>query len=101
MLGEYGDLVIMSYKDPSSVRHNYLKKSHVVSFEAVDPTHVLDVLESIVDDESVSAESKSFLLTTLLKLSDRFDDEVVSRIVSLLDRFRTSKDLELQQRACE
>ena len=41
------------------------------------------------------------LLTALLKLSDRFDDDMLPRIVSMLDYFRTSSDLELQQRACE
>ena len=100
MLGEYGDLVVVPYKDPASVHHSYLK-NHVVTFEAMEATHVLDVLESLVDDETVSAETKAFLLTALVKLSDRLDDEMVPRIISLMDRFRTSTDLELQQRACE
>ena len=97
MLGEYGDLVVVPYKDPTSVHHSYLK-NRVVTFEAVEAIHVLDVLKSLVDDETVSAETKGFLLTALVKLSD---DEMVPRIVSLIDRFRTSTDLELQQRACE
>ena len=108
MLGEYGDLVVVPYKDPTSVHHSYLK-NRVVTFEAVEAIHagrqkqetLLDVLESLVDDETVSAETKGFLLTALVKLSDRLDDEMVPRIVSLIDRFRTSTDLELQQRACE
>lgn len=100
ILGEYGDLVVIPYKDSSSVHHSYLKNT-VVSYDAVEASHVLDMIELLIDDETVSAETKGYLLTALVKLTDRLDDEMVPRIISLIDGFRTSKDLELQQRACE
>lgn len=62
---------------------------------------VLDLLERIAEDPKTSVDSQGLLLTTLLKLSDRFGDDAVERITKLIDRFRTSRDLELQQRACE
>ena len=93
MIGEYGDLILLPYDDSPSVQrlHGKAAPKH---FDAAAPAHVLDVLEE-------TTETKELLLTALLKLSDRFDDDMLPRIVSMLDYFRTSSDLELQQRACE
>lgn len=100
MIGEYGDLVLLPYDDSPSVRrlHGKAAPKH---FDAASPTHVLDVLEEASKGDHVTTETKELLLTALLKLSDRFDDDVLPRILSMMDHFRTSSDLELQQRACE
>ena len=100
MIGEYGDLILLPYDDSPSVQrlHGKAAPKH---FDAAAPAHVLDVLEETSKGAHVTTETKELLLTALLKLSDRFDDDMLPRIVSMLDYFRTSSDLELQQRACE
>ena len=59
------------------------------------------MIEQIAEDPTMSVESQGLLLTTLLKLSDRLGEERKERIAGLIAGFRSSRDLELQQRACE
>lgn len=101
-IGEYGDLLAESYDDDASikrvVKNVTLKPVH---YDAVEWKDVLDVLQTIGGDRSVLSESLSVLLTTLLKLSDRFGDEAVEDIKEFLGRWRDSSDAELKQRANE
>ena len=101
-IGEYGDLLAESYDDDASikrvVKNVTLKPVH---YDAVEWKDVLGVLQTIGGDRSVLSESLSVLLTTLLKLSDRFGDEAVEDIKEFLGRWRDSSDAELKQRANE
>ena len=58
-------------------------------------------MERIAADPKTGVDSQELLLTALLKLSDRLGEEEKERISGLIAGFRMSRDLELQQRACE
>ena len=92
MIGEYGDLILLPYDDSPSVQrlHGKAAPKH---FDAAAPAHVLDVLEETSKGAHVTTETKELLLTALLKLSDRFDDDMLPRIVSMLDYFAKARHL--------
>ena len=102
-IGEYGDLLAESYDDDASIKRVVKKNVTLkpVHYDAVEWKDVLGVLQTIGGDRSVLSESLSVLLTTLLKLSDRFGDEAVEDIKEFLGRWRDSNDAELKQRANE
>lgn len=102
-IGEYGDLLAESYDDDASIKRVVKKNVTLkpVHYDAVQWKDVLGVLQTIGEDRSVLSESLSVLLTTLLKLSDRFGDEAVEDIKEFLGRWRDSNDAELKQRANE
>ena len=92
-----------SYDDDASIKRVVKKNVTLkpVHYDAVGWKEVLSVLQAIGEDPNVLSESISVLLTTLLKLSDRFGDEAVEDIKEFLSRWRDSNDVELKQRANE
>eukprot|EP01096_Ripella_sp_DP13-Kostka_P003624 TRINITY_DN1544_c3_g2_i2.p1 TRINITY_DN1544_c3_g2~~TRINITY_DN1544_c3_g2_i2.p1 ORF type:complete len:867 (+),score=475.34 TRINITY_DN1544_c3_g2_i2:57-2603(+) len=84
-IGEYGDLLITSGKLP------------------VSPADIIDLLDRIVKHPATSLQTKQYILTAVVKLSDRLKQvaDVKANIFAELTNYTSSLTLELQQRACE
>ncbi|KAJ3095276.1 clathrin associated protein complex large subunit, partial [Physocladia obscura] len=71
---------------------------------AVVPTEkeIVDQLESVLKGHFSSPVLKSYVITALIKLSVRFSDAVVlQKISTLITKYRTNIDVEIQARAVE
>jgi len=83
VIGEFGDLLLAGGKEI-----------------AVDD--ILLLLDSIARHPASEIETREFVLTALVKLTDRMDDPAfTTKIEDLLSAFRSSLTVEVQQRACE
>ena len=113
-IGEYGDLLLEPYDNPtapsSSSRNAKNKKKGVSSpthFDAVQPSEIVDLLYDFQNDRHRSEETRMILLTSVLKLSDRFDSNdsgelgELSELPKIMAGFEASQELELAQRASE
>ena len=59
------------------------------------------MIETASRSHLATPTTKSYVLTTLAKLTSRFGDEHKPRIEEMIGGFKTSMSLELQQRSCE
>ena len=114
-IGEYGDLLLEPYDNPSapsssSSRNARNQKKGVSSpthFDAVQPSEIVDLLYDFQNDRHCSEETRMILLTSVLKLSDRFDSNdsgelsELSELPKIMAGFEASQELELAQRASE
>lgn len=113
-IGEYGDLLLEPYDNPSapssSSRNARNQKKGVSSpthFDAVQPSEIVDLLYDFQNDRQCSEETRMILLTSVLKLSDRFDSNdsgelsELSELPKIMAGFEASQELELAQRASE
>ena len=75
--------------------------AEVKPFPAATVPAVLKVVEAAMKSHLATPTTKSFVLTTLAKLTSRFGDEHKPPIEELISSFQTSMNLELQQRSVE
>lgn len=99
VIGELGDLLLQ----PQPALDD-----DTPSFSAQTPTTILTLLEKVVKNHSSTQVTKGYVMTALLKLSDRFassslhpSDEEKRKLEGLLALHDRSLQLELQQRSCE
>eukprot|EP01117_Protostelium_nocturnum_P002092 TRINITY_DN12733_c0_g1_i1.p1 TRINITY_DN12733_c0_g1~~TRINITY_DN12733_c0_g1_i1.p1 ORF type:complete len:815 (-),score=305.97 TRINITY_DN12733_c0_g1_i1:72-2516(-) len=84
-IGEFGDLLLTV---PASEREITVSESDVI-----------DLLDKIIRDPATNALSKDYILTALMKLTSRFSN--AQKLRSVIARYQTNMDLELQSRAVE
>ena len=83
VIGEFGDLLIVGGK-------------------GVTDDNIIDLLENIIKHPSSELETREYVISAFTKLTDRLNDSsATTRITKLIDSYRPSLTLELQQRACE
>jgi len=83
VIGEFGDLLLAGGKN-------------------ITVDDIFLVLETIIKNPGSDLETRQFTLTAMLKLTDRLEsEEVKTRFIKLLEVYKTSLTLELQQRSCE
>ncbi|KAL7553137.1 hypothetical protein ACHAWF_016402 [Thalassiosira exigua] len=116
-VGEYGDLLLQpyTYRPPSSGANvaevadlgelSATEAPVTVSFMALEPGGVVDVVEAAVGRHSCPPEAKGRALTCFAKLRERFagsaDDATLDRLRKLVLKYEKSHSLELQLRSCE
>ena len=91
-IGEYGDLLV----NPSNS-----VDPEVESFEAVPADAVVTLLESCLKLHNADASTKALVLSALVKLSTRVPPMVATKIPSIIEPFKSSLNIELQQRGIE
>ena len=91
-IGEYGDLLV----NPSNS-----VDPEVESFEAVPADAVVSLLDSCLRLHNADASTKALVLSALVKLSTRVPASVAARIPSIIAPYKSSLNLELQQRGLE
>ena len=73
----------------------------------MQPSEIVDLLYDFQNDRYCSEETRMILLTSVLKLSDRFDSNdsgelgELSELPKIMAGFEASQELELAQRASE
>jgi len=82
-IGEFGDLLVSSGKLD------------------LTPRDLIQLLDTIVKHPATTLPTKQYVLSALVKFSDRFNNEINSDLVAEINPFRQSLALELQQRANE
>ena len=114
-IGEYGDLLLRPYSynvssgngggDDFSGLTPVGATSTLVSFEALEPTAVVGIVEEVVSRHTCPLEVKQRGLTCFTKLRERFadvaDGSTLDRLQALVKKFEDSHSLELQLRSCE
>jgi AP-1 complex subunit gamma-1 len=91
-VGEFGDMLL---QDQPAL------DDETQAFPAQAPGAVLDVLERACRDHTATQATRGYVLTALLKLSDRFKGAEAGRVAALVAAYETSLQPELQQRSCE
>lgn len=91
VMGEYSDVLLeMGRITVDGVTHD------------VSPEAVVDLLASLLDSVYATENTREYVLTTLAKLHTRMHDKVQqARIVSILQHYEKSIDVEVQKRALE
>lgn len=106
-IGEYGDLLLAPHSYTPSASAGDLANGTPVSitFMALDPTSVVQAVETVINRHSCPEYVKERALTCFAKLSDRFADKgdpaALSLLGGLIKKHEISHSLELQLRACE
>jgi AP-1 complex subunit gamma-1 len=90
-IGEYGDHLIV----PS---HNNGESEHI--YQAIPANEVLGLLEAVLRSHLATELTKSYVLTTLMKLCNRLG-EGKEESINLIAQYNSSLSLELHQRSCE
>lgn len=102
-IGEYGDLLLNPYTYTPSAEAGEAPVS--ITFMALDPLTVVDVVESVINRHSCTADIKQRALTCFVKLSDRFsssgDAGAIDKLQKLVKKNQKSRSLEMQLRSCE
>jgi len=105
-IGEFGDILVTAVI--SNTQSEDWKDDNTASMPAtlsVSDKDVVDLCERVLKHPSSTASTKEYVLTALIKLTERFAASQkfnsLGAIQKLLDNYRTSMGLELQQRACE
>eukprot|EP00005_Dracoamoeba_jomungandri_P004247 CAMPEP_0174259080 /NCGR_PEP_ID=MMETSP0439-20130205/7962_1 /TAXON_ID=0 /ORGANISM="Stereomyxa ramosa, Strain Chinc5" /LENGTH=834 /DNA_ID=CAMNT_0015342833 /DNA_START=45 /DNA_END=2549 /DNA_ORIENTATION=+ len=90
-IGEYGDILVSS-----SV------KDEEGNLMEVKEVQVITQLRNILRDTNTTTLTKEFILTALLKLSNRFENSDVDDLLAdMIQYYSSSLNVELQQRSCE
>lgn len=89
-IGEYGNILVSSepYGDDDEEK------------ETVTEAACLNVIESVLANPFVTTAGREYAITALVKLSTRFPNSV-QRIKSIIERYRSHLNLEIQQRSNE
>ncbi|KAI9597660.1 AP-1 complex subunit gamma-1 [Syncephalis fuscata] len=91
-MGEYGDILIQggSSYDEEKLQQDISEKD------------VADMLDTIVTGPYATTTVREYALTAAVKLTGRFQStNVLKRLQQLVERYKTSLDMEIQQRAVE
>ena len=105
--GEFGELLLRDCVPPpvppsaNADGTPAPEPAEVKPFPAATVPAVLKVVEAAMKSHLATPTTKSFVLTTLAKLTSRFGDEHKPPIEELISSFQTSMNLELQQRSTE
>lgn len=86
-IGEYGNILISS---PDGDLSN----------QSISEVNVVDLLESLLKNPNTRPRTKEYILLSAMKLTSRFSQQL-ERLKSILETFKASINLELQQRSCE
>lgn len=90
-MGEYGDILLSG--------GNYEEEDII---KEVSETDVVDLIETILNGPYANLVVREYVITCLMKLTARFTNPtVLSRIRTLIDKYKTSIEVEIQQRAVE
>ena len=116
-IGEYGDLLLKPYSyQPPSSSGNVSEVAELsgltpaetpvtVSFMALDPSAVVDIVEEVMNRHTCPPEVKQRALTCFTKLRERFADTAdaatLEKLQTLVRKHEGSHSLELQLRSCE
>ncbi|CAM0137536.1 unnamed protein product [Umbelopsis sp. WA50703] len=91
VIGEYGDILVSggSFEDEDVIKE-------------VSESDVLTLFESILNGPYANQVTREYILTSMMKLSARFNEPaVLERIQGILKQFTASMEVEIQQRAVE
>lgn len=91
VIGEYGDILVSggSFEDEDVIKE-------------VSESDVLSLFESILNGPYANQVTREYILTSIMKLSARFNESaVLERIQQVLKTFTSSMEVEIQQRAVE
>ncbi|CAO3669870.1 unnamed protein product [Umbelopsis vinacea] len=91
VIGEYGDVLISggSFEDEDVIKE-------------VSEADILTLFESILNGPYANQVTREYILTSIMKLSARFNDStVLHRIQGILQKHTASMEVEIQQRAVE
>ena len=117
-IGEYGDLLLRgySYNPPPTASSKggsggagedglLSTAATTVSFEALEPCAIVDIVEAVMDRTTIQEETKERTLTCFAKLRERFADTAdavtLTRLQTLVEKYEGSHSLELQLRSIE
>ncbi|KTW31507.1 hypothetical protein T552_00149 [Pneumocystis carinii B80] len=90
-IGEYGELLLQPYQSLEEELNHVIKVSDI-----------LELFENIIDSNYCSKTVMEYLMTSLMKLSVRIKEQPqIEKIRSLLRKYSTSIDIEIQQRSLE
>ncbi|CAG8700365.1 13932_t:CDS:10 [Gigaspora margarita] len=91
VIGEYGDILIKG--------GNFEEEELV---KEVTESDVIDLLESILAGPYANQVTREYVLTALMKLTSRFTSiSSIQRIQAYIEKYNTSIEVEVQQRAVE
>ncbi|CAG8656171.1 20965_t:CDS:10 [Cetraspora pellucida] len=91
VVGEYGDILIKG--------GNFEEEELV---KEVTESDVIDLLESILAGPYANQVTREYVLTALMKLTSRFTSiSSIQRIQAYIEKYNTSIEVEIQQRAVE
>lgn len=63
-------------------------------------SQIIDILYKMMESSYLSFATKGYILTAFVKLSQRFESSA-ERLKGIISAYRTSLELEIQQRSCE
>lgn len=89
-IGEFGDLLIAG--------GNQTVEGETIS---VTESDVIDLLQRIIKSSFSSPVTREYVLTALMKLTDRFSVASIEKLKQVIASFQNNIDVELQQRSCE
>lgn len=91
-LGEYSDLLVVPFQS---------NEKDTESFPAVAAESAVNLLVSCLRLHNVDVETKAFVLSALVKISTRIPTISSASIIKVIEPFKSSMNLELQQRGIE
>ncbi|ORX47566.1 hypothetical protein BCR36DRAFT_584667 [Piromyces finnis] len=100
-IGEYCDLLLQSPLDDSLANADEDENNTTVTNEIPTENEVVDLLEHLLEGSSVTNKIKQYIIIALIKLTNKLDPGSRGRAISLITKYKTNINLELQQRAVE
>jgi AP-1 complex subunit gamma-1 len=106
-IGEFGDLLLKPYSYTPSSDVADLTGGNIVSvsFTAIDPSSVVDTVQTVVSRHTCPENVKERAITCFTKLSERYanaaDSITASKLQELVKQYSKAHSLELQLRSCE
>jgi AP-1 complex subunit gamma-1 len=88
-IGEYGEMLIRPCQESG------------IDYPAIAESDVVNLLDSCLRIHNADITTKSYILNALIKLSTRTSPAIRGRIMSIMNTYRSSIILELQQRGTE
>lgn len=88
-IGEYGELLVRACSEPG------------VDYPGIAEADVVTLLDSCLRLHNADVTTKSYVLNALIKLTTRVSPTVRGRILTIMNSYRGSLVLELQQRSAE
>eukprot|EP01102_Stenamoeba_stenopodia_P014333 TRINITY_DN4746_c0_g1_i1.p1 TRINITY_DN4746_c0_g1~~TRINITY_DN4746_c0_g1_i1.p1 ORF type:complete len:852 (+),score=182.64 TRINITY_DN4746_c0_g1_i1:70-2556(+) len=101
-IGEFGDVLTSGNVPSQAAALEDGNESNDAPVAPVTEADVIGLLERVLRHATTTVITKEIVLTALVKLSDRFQHSTsIDAIRTLLDTYKTSIFVELQQRSCE
>ncbi|ORX84048.1 Adaptor protein complex AP-1 gamma subunit [Anaeromyces robustus] len=99
-IGEYCDLLLQSPLD-DSLAINDEDETNNSSTEIPSETEVIDLLERLIEGSHVTNKIRQYILIALVKLTNKLSSNCRDRNNSIIAKYKTNINLEIQQRAVE